>query len=138
MERRFVLFLVLSFAILLGYSCADAAVATRPSPRRQPLPARTARQARRKSRREAEKPAAKNAASKAGRQAGREAEEARRREQGQAEPQPEPEVPEQWVTLGSADRRNDPYRMLVTLTNKGAALARIELSSPRYCDIDDR
>ena len=28
--------------------------------------------------------------------------------------------------------------MLVTLTNKGAAVARIELSSPRYCDIDDR
>ena len=31
-----------------------------------------------------------------------------------------------------------PYRMLVTLTNKGAAVARIELNSPRYCDIDDR
>ena len=28
--------------------------------------------------------------------------------------------------------------MLVTLTNKGAALARIELNSPRYCDIDHR
>ena len=50
---------------------------------------------------------------------------------------PEPAAPEQWVTLGSADDA-DPYRMLVTLTNKGAAVARIELSSPRYCDIDDR
>ena len=50
---------------------------------------------------------------------------------------PEPEVPEQWVTLGSADE-HDPYRMLVTLTNRGAAVARIELSSPRYCDIDNR
>ena len=28
--------------------------------------------------------------------------------------------------------------MLVTLDSRGAALARIELSSPRYCDIDDR
>jgi YidC/Oxa1 family membrane protein insertase len=49
----------------------------------------------------------------------------------------EPELPEQWVTLGSADSA-DPYRMLVTLTNRGAAVARIELNSPRYCDIDNR
>ena len=28
--------------------------------------------------------------------------------------------------------------MLVTLTNRGAALDRIELNSPRYRDIDDR
>ena len=52
----------------------------------------------------------------------------------------EPEPAEQWVTLGSADddETKNPYRMLVTLSNKGAALARIELSSPHYCDIDDR
>ena len=49
----------------------------------------------------------------------------------------EPALQEEWVSLGSADP-NDPYRMLVTLTNRGAALARIELSSPRYRDIDDR
>ena len=42
---------------------------------------------------------------------------------------PEPAAPEQWVTLGSADDA-DPYRMLVTLTNKGAAVARIELAAP--------
>ena len=28
--------------------------------------------------------------------------------------------------------------MLVTLSNRGAALVRIELSSPRYHDLDDR
>jgi YidC/Oxa1 family membrane protein insertase len=50
---------------------------------------------------------------------------------------PAPAVPRQWVTLGSADP-NDPYRMLVTLGNQGAALARIELSSPRYSDLEDR
>ncbi len=50
---------------------------------------------------------------------------------------PQPKVPEQWVTLGSADP-DAPYRMSVTLTNKGAAIERIELSSPRYCDIDHR
>ena len=52
-------------------------------------------------------------------------------------PAPEPETPEQWVTLGSADPK-DPYRMLVTLSSKGAAVTRIELNSPRYCDIDNR
>ena len=53
---------------------------------------------------------------------------------------PEPEQPEKYVTLGSADPdpAKNPYRMLVTLTTKGAALARIELSSPRYRDVDDR
>lgn len=52
--------------------------------------------------------------------------------------------PEQWITLGSVDP-NSPYRMLVTLTNRGAAVARIELNGPdggrlghTYCDIDDR
>ena len=45
--------------------------------------------------------------------------------------------PRRWVTLGSADEKS-PYRMLVTLGNRGAALARIELSSPRYHDLDDR
>jgi YidC/Oxa1 family membrane protein insertase len=46
------------------------------------------------------------------------------------------QVARQWVTLGSADE-NDPYRMLVTLSNQGAALARIELSSDRYRDLRD-
>ena len=55
----------------------------------------------------------------------------------EAQPAAEPEAPEAWVTLGSADPA-DPYRMLVTLTSKGAAVARIELNSPKYCDIDDR
>ncbi|MGA2620513.1 MAG: YidC/Oxa1 family insertase periplasmic-domain containing protein [Thermoguttaceae bacterium] len=49
----------------------------------------------------------------------------------------EKKVARQWLTLGSADPQ-DPYRMLVTLDNQGAALARIELSSPRYCDLEDR
>jgi YidC/Oxa1 family membrane protein insertase len=43
----------------------------------------------------------------------------------------------EWVTLGSADP-NDHYRMLVTLTNRGAAVARIELNSDRYLDLEDR
>ncbi len=50
-------------------------------------------------------------------------------------------LPEQWFTLGSAaepDNKTSPYEMLVTLTSRGAAVERIELSSPRYLDIDDR
>ena len=49
--------------------------------------------------------------------------------------QAEPEG--QWVMLGSADPAA-PYRMLVTLTNRGAAVSRIELNSPRYLDLEDR
>lgn len=41
------------------------------------------------------------------------------------------------VTLGSLDP-NDPYRMLVTLTNVGAAVNRIELAEERYRDVQDR
>ena len=49
---------------------------------------------------------------------------------------PAERLPEQWVTLGSADPASD-YRMLVTLTNRGAAVERIELNSPRYRDVED-
>jgi len=53
---------------------------------------------------------------------------------------PEPQTtPRQWVCLGSADPDpKNPYRMLVTLTSRGAAVARIELASSRYRDLDDR
>jgi YidC/Oxa1 family membrane protein insertase len=52
---------------------------------------------------------------------------------------PQPKFPSRWVTLGSADAEaSNPYRMLVTLSSRGAAVARIELSSPRYHDLDDR
>ncbi len=43
------------------------------------------------------------------------------------------------LTLGSADPdAKNRYRMLATFSNRGAALLRIELSSPRYHDLDDR
>ncbi|HND52621.1 MAG TPA: hypothetical protein PLV92_09505, partial [Pirellulaceae bacterium] len=48
---------------------------------------------------------------------------------------PKPAVPPQWVTLGSLDPASG-YRMLVTLNNRGAAVERIELSSPRYYDLE--
>ncbi len=48
-----------------------------------------------------------------------------------------PAVPERAITLGSASAE-DPFRMLVTLTNRGAAVVRVELSSPRYRDLEYR
>src|SRR4051794_39680057 len=45
-------------------------------------------------------------------------------------------LPAQFVAIGSADP-NSGYRMLVTLTNAGAAVVRAEMSSPRYRDQED-
>ncbi|GAB6186110.1 membrane protein insertase YidC [Thermopirellula anaerolimosa] len=41
-----------------------------------------------------------------------------------------------YYTLGTLDSKQ-PYRMLVTLTNQGAAVVRVELNNPRYCDTED-
>jgi YidC/Oxa1 family membrane protein insertase len=49
---------------------------------------------------------------------------------------PEVKVPEQWFALGSLDP--DAHRMLATITNRGAAVQRIELSSPRFHELEDR
>src|SRR5690348_9630315 len=40
-------------------------------------------------------------------------------------------LPAQYVSLGSIDPSSG-YKMLVTLTNAGAAVVRAEMSSPRY------
>jgi YidC/Oxa1 family membrane protein insertase len=63
------------------------------------------------------------------------AEPAEKREPAEIAAQPEPE--QQWLTIGSVDP-DSPYRMLVTLTNKGASVPRIELSSERYRDLEYR
>jgi YidC/Oxa1 family membrane protein insertase len=46
-------------------------------------------------------------------------------------------APPKRLTLGSADP-NGPYKMLVTLDSRGAAIERVELSSDRYCDLEDK
>ena len=138
MERRFVLFLVLSFAILLGYSALLHRMNPPPANPQQPVAA--ANQANK------QPPAKKPEAEKPGKEAekpGEKAEKEPEKPQPEKAPavkkpvKPEPEQPEKWVTLGSGDPQA-PYRMLVTLTSKGAALARIELNNPRYCDVDER
>jgi YidC/Oxa1 family membrane protein insertase len=45
-------------------------------------------------------------------------------------------VPPSFVTLGSLHRKK-PYKMLVTLTNQGAAVARIELNHPHFRDVQE-
>ena len=44
-------------------------------------------------------------------------------------------APRQQITLGSLDP-NSGYTMLVTLDSRGAALARVELSNPKYRELD--
>jgi len=48
-----------------------------------------------------------------------------------------PAEPEQFVTLGSLGG-DSSYRLLATLTNRGAAVRRIELASQRFLDLQDR
>jgi len=43
----------------------------------------------------------------------------------------------EYVTLGSVDP-DSPYRLAITLTNQGAGVRRVELSSPRFRDLHDR
>ncbi len=49
----------------------------------------------------------------------------------------EPKHPDAYVTLGSLDP-SSPYRMLVTVTARGAAVARVELGGERFRDVEDR
>lgn len=49
----------------------------------------------------------------------------------------EPKHPDAFAMLGSLDPES-PYRMLVTLTSRGAAVARVELNGRRYRDVEDR
>lgn len=46
-------------------------------------------------------------------------------------------VAPQWVSLGSLDPASG-YRLLVTLSNQGAAIERVEVSSPQYRDLEDK
>jgi YidC/Oxa1 family membrane protein insertase len=149
MERRFVLFLVLAFAIFIGYFALVQQLFP-PAAKKPPAKPKAAaeEQAEIKEKgKEAEKaPGEGEAKPQVGQAPAAEtpsAEEKSPKESAPEEKPPqgavaeEPAIPEKWITLGSADK-SDPYRMLVTLSNRGATLVRIELNSPRYCDIDNR
>jgi len=151
MERRFVLFLLLAFVIFTGYFSLMQKLypppAKKPQADRQIAAKKDAEKPEKGQEAEKEKepvqkeaqplsaqPATGEKATIEEKKPGENAPEVKAPEVAAAE---EPALAEEWVTLGSADP-HDPYRMLVTLTNRGAALNRIELSSPRYRDIDDR
>lgn len=123
MSRNLVLFLTISFAILALHSYLNPT----PPP---PKPAAEANQGQAGD--AANEPAAENKGAD-----GAEASDQTSPVAEQPAAAETPEPAQQWLSLGSADP-NDPYRMLVTLTNRGAAVARIELSSQRYRDLEYR
>jgi YidC/Oxa1 family membrane protein insertase len=135
MERRFVLFLVLSFLFITGYMSLMRQL-------QGPPPPAAAKGEKGKAKPEGNKAAEPKKPPEKGAEKKPAPEQPLPGKQPQEKPAeiqapPEPAVAEQWITLGSLDPES-PNRMLVTLTNKGAAVQRIELNSPRYCDIDNR
>ncbi|MBN2473436.1 MAG: YidC/Oxa1 family insertase periplasmic-domain containing protein [Pirellulales bacterium] len=138
MERRFVLFLVLSFAVLFGHMALMARLNPRPKKDAEvAAPGDVAQQP--------AEPASDPEKEPPGQKPPQQPPEEDAAPKPADKPQDQPpkpaaapeEIPSQWITLGSGDPK-DPYRMLVTLTSHGAAVARIELNSPRYTDLDDR
>ncbi|HPP54129.1 MAG TPA: PDZ domain-containing protein, partial [Thermoguttaceae bacterium] len=150
MEKRFILFLVLSFGILVGYQYLMLLLFP-PAPKKQVVknPPEVAKEAKPEQAPE-QKPKPKEKEKETPSPVGQKTTPKEDKESPQekvvpeekpakAEPKPEEKEvfpPEQGVTLGSADPAS-PYRMLVTLTNRGAAIVSVELNSPRYQDLSD-
>jgi len=61
----------------------------------------------------------------------------KRADEGPADEKPAVEHNLKYASLGSVDA-DSPYRVLVTFTNHGAGVRRVELASPRYRDLHDR
>lgn len=120
MERRFLLFLVLSFGVMAVWQILNPPPKKPVDPKLPPNGQQAAE----------EKPGAGEDAEKA------EVAEAAVAE-GDEAAEVEADLPEEYVTLGSIDEASG-FRMGVTLTNHGAAVRRIELASPRYQDLHDR
>lgn len=121
MERRFLTFLVLSFGIMAVWQILNPPA----PPKKAPAPAPAAEAAAAADDKNQDEANADDAAADA----------------DDADPQgdvaAEEKLAEEYVTLGSIDDASG-YRMGVTLTNHGASVRRIELSSPRYQDLHDR
>lgn len=126
-DRRFVIWLALSFLLLVWLGPRPERPAEEPDP-----PA--AQDA------DADPVAEVAAAAAAAEQPARDDPEAAEADQQPAPADGAPLAEEEQLTverfsLGSLDDES-PYRMLVTATNKGAAIERVELASPRYSDLD--
>jgi len=135
MERRFVLFLVICVLIILGNTYVQRVFF--PPPPRPAVPVVA-------DKKEAD-PAAAKPQPKAADQGKPETapKDAKPQEpkvaaaEPTADDQPEPALPEQLLTLGSLDAAS-PYRMVVTVTSRGAAVVRAELNDRKFLDLDDR
>lgn len=138
MDRRFLLFLILSFLVLMANASwnvhklrqqqAAQLAAGRPAAAEPAEPGEAAKDGKDADgpKEEGEKPAAP-------------VDDEKPVDAAAPAPAAEPEAatPLEYVTLGSVDPASS-YRMLVTLTNEGAGVRRVELSSPRYLDLHDR
>jgi YidC/Oxa1 family membrane protein insertase len=129
-NRRFILFVIGSIFIVVASSWLRMKFFPPPPPppeQKQPLANNNAEQ------NNAEKPADQNA------QAEKPAEQNAQVEAPAAAAPEVPQLPTQWFTLGSADPHEDknPYHLLVTLNNHGAAVERIELASEKYRDLEN-
>lgn len=128
MDKRFVLFLTVSVMIVVAHSYVMMLVSP-PKPLPPPKPAAVA------GAQAGQKPEAK---AKPEAEAAAKAVEAAKPEPMPAEKaKSEPHAPEELVTLGSLDPASS-YRMLVTLTNRGAAVVRAECNDPKLRDLEDR
>ena len=130
MERRIVLFLTLSIAVLVGNFFLQAWL-------RGPEPPVAKQDADKQQKKRADEEAAKK------KDKGAVEKEAKAPPNGENDakaqpPKVEEEVlDEEYFSLGSADPAS-PYRMVATLTSRGAALERVELNGPRYNALEER
>jgi YidC/Oxa1 family membrane protein insertase len=133
-EKRIVLFLTLSIAVLVGNFFLQGWL-------RGPQPKQVAQQgdgkgeARKKPADKAKEQKKDAAAEKNGEQPAADADA--REAAAKAAQEAEDAVDEKYFSIGSADPTS-PYRMVATLTGRGAALERVELNGPRYLALDDR
>lgn len=128
MEKRFIVFVVISVVIMAGFIGLQMFFAPAKKPgANQPIPL-----AEKKNGKELEKKP----------KAERTPEDPKEPAEGPkkpAEKKPKlpraPEPPPEWFALGSLDPKTG-YRMVVYFTNQGAAIECIELSSPKYLDLE--
>jgi YidC/Oxa1 family membrane protein insertase len=134
-ERRFVIFLVLTLLLWSGFIALQMYLAPKRPPAPQPDPNAVAKVA--------EKADGKDGKKEQLDQAKLDEKEPVKADGEQPPKQPEvappaaePTVPRLRGTLGSGDPAS-PYKMLVTWDNHGAAVERVELNSPRYKSVED-
>ncbi|MCA9236839.1 MAG: YidC/Oxa1 family insertase periplasmic-domain containing protein [Planctomycetales bacterium] len=132
MDRRFVLFLTLSMLVLLVNAWWSISHMPPPKPA---APAAADKDGAAAADGDPQ-PAAPKAADEDQPAAAAEAEDAAAADEVAAALPAEEAVPQQFVSLGSIDADSN-YRMLVTFTNEGAGVRRIELANPRYLDLQD-